>query len=264
MNRNITTPRISGEAWGEIALIKCLCRCDMFQRLGPESLPGKISKDKFPALRACSRLFATAILATSGNNAFSPLNLTYFTPTQHRGKSKTVRINRWAKWFLLESFYSSLWQILEGSQEERPEFNKGLSENVPRQTAQEDRKVVPADHKKWKTIMQKNKTESGAMRCVLQGEKCKDNRNCIGFGAKSWIGWHQRGLRVVAVKLLMKEQTPSSWVGVHLLQSLKKSQVELIKRSRDILDSGISRHFSSSTSSSSYISNQFDYFHGTG
>ena len=131
MNRNITTPRISGEAWGEIALIKCLCRCDMFQRLGPESLPGKISKDKFPALRACSRLFATAILATSGNNAFSPLNLTYFTPTQHRGKSKTVRINRWAKWFLLESFYSSLWQILEGSQEERPEFNKGLSENVP-------------------------------------------------------------------------------------------------------------------------------------
>ena len=34
--------------------------------------------------------------------------------------------------------------------------------------------------------MQKYKTELGAMRCVLQGEKCKDNRNCIGFGAKSW------------------------------------------------------------------------------
>ena len=67
------------------------------------------------------------------------------------------------------------------------------------------------------------------------------------------IGWHQRGLRVVAVKLLMKEQTPSS-VGVHLLQSLKKSQVELIKRSRDILDSGISRHFSFSTSPSTLIS----------
>ena len=31
-----------------------------------------------------------------------------------------------------------------------------------------------------------NKTELGAMRCVLQGEEYKDNRNCIGFGAKSW------------------------------------------------------------------------------
>ena len=30
------------------------------------------------------------------------------------------------------------------------------------------------------------KVPRGTMRSVLQGEECKDNRNCIGFGAKSW------------------------------------------------------------------------------
>ena len=103
----------------------------MFQRLGPESLPGKISKDKFPALRACSRLFATAILATSGNNAFSPLNIIYFTlPWLRKGKiSKGSEIAQDMNTvFASGKLFTELWWVSrileEGSQERRLKLNK--------------------------------------------------------------------------------------------------------------------------------------------
>ena len=51
----------------------------MFRWVSRERLSGKISKDKFSTVRACWALFANAMLATSGNNAFFPLNIIYFT-----------------------------------------------------------------------------------------------------------------------------------------------------------------------------------------
>ena len=103
----------------------------MFRWVSRESFEGKISGDKFSTVSACWGLFANAMLATSGNNAFSPLNIIYFTlPWLRKGKiSKGSEIAQDMNTvFASGKLFTELWWVSrileEGSQERRLKLNK--------------------------------------------------------------------------------------------------------------------------------------------
>ena len=110
----------------------------MFRWVSRERLSGKISKDKFSTVRACWALFANAMLATSGNNAFFPLNIIYFTFAYlQKGKyPKETAKHIWSSYyedsiFSWKAFCRTLrrWsRILEGSEEKVVKLNKRDSE----------------------------------------------------------------------------------------------------------------------------------------
>ena len=128
----------------------------MFRWVSRESFEGKISGDKFSTVSACWGLFANAMLATSGNNAFSPLNIIYFTlPWLRKGKiSKGSEIAQDMNTvFASGKLFTELWWVSrileEGSQEKRLKLNKGLWEKVTVADASLDQKVFPASYKKY-------------------------------------------------------------------------------------------------------------------